>query len=260
LPLDLWIYQELIWQLRPQIVVELGTWAGGTANFLADIMDIYNADETCRVLTVDLLDTDSVSPYIVDYVGDAPSRLRIRPPHHRIEYVRGDTLSEAVVQHVRAAVAGKSPVLIIADSDHSFEHTYQELITYHELVTPGSHFIVEDTDCPGPRQAVDAFLSANRNFHLDTQCEKFYWLWHTKRAGNPVGIDLDPVNPSGALAVLAGKRQEVVFGVLVSFVPAFRWLAGRASARYGRSRTYPGAPHRSDGVVFRVWPSLTTGA
>src|SRR5437764_10087903 len=68
-----------------------------------------------------------------------------------------------------------------------------------------------------------------------------------------------PVNLSGALALLAHKRQEVVFVAVVSFVSALRWLAGRASARYGRSRSCPGAPHRSDGIVFSVWPSLTAG-
>src|SRR3989442_3518481 len=87
-----------------------------------------------------------------------------------------------------------------------------------------------------------------------------YWLWHTNSAGNPDRTGLDPVNLSGALALLAHKRQEVVFVALVSFVCAFRWPAGRASARYGGSRSCPGAPKRSDSIVSRVWPTLTTGA
>src|SRR5207253_207468 len=85
-------------------------------------------------------------------------------------------------------------------------------------------------------------------------------LWHTNSAGKPVGSGSDPVNLSGALALLVHKRQEVVFVAVVSFVSTLRWLAGRASARYGRRRSCPGAPHRSDGIVLRLWPSLTTGA
>lgn len=179
-PLDLWIYQELLWLLRPRLVVELGTWAGGTATFLANMMDIYGADADCRVLTVDILDAEGLAPHVAHYTAHAPFPVRIRAPHPRIEYVTGDSISAAVVEKVRTVADGKCPIMVIADSNHSFEHTYQELLLYHPLVTPGSWFIMEDTDGSGPRQAVERFLQENQEFYSDAQCEKFHMTFNPR--------------------------------------------------------------------------------
>jgi cephalosporin hydroxylase len=69
-------------------------------------------------------------------------------------------------------------VIVIADSDHSYEHAYQELVLYHSLVGPGSWFVMEDTDGAGPRQAVDRFLSEHPEFFADVQCEKFHMTFN----------------------------------------------------------------------------------
>ena len=84
-PLDLWVYQELLWLVRPQLVVELGTWAGGTATFIADMMDVYDADRTAKVVTVDLLDKTAFAPHVQDYPSMAPFPIRIRPKHSRVK-------------------------------------------------------------------------------------------------------------------------------------------------------------------------------
>jgi cephalosporin hydroxylase len=177
-PLDLWIYQELMWLIRPQLVVELGTWAGGSATFLADMLDVHGADPACRVVSVDILDDEQFQPHVAEYPAMAPFPVRIRPPHPRIRYIHGDSTDPAVVRRVRAAARSRKPVLVIADSDHSYEHTLQELALYHTLVTPGSWFVMEDTDGPGPRQAVERFLSEHVEFYVDAQCEKFHMTFN----------------------------------------------------------------------------------
>jgi cephalosporin hydroxylase len=102
-PLDLWVYQELLWLVRPKLVVELGTWAGGTATFLADMLDLHGADPSYRVVTVDILDGDQLRPYVADYPALAPFPVRIRPAHRRIKYIVGNSVDPAVVRRVRAA-------------------------------------------------------------------------------------------------------------------------------------------------------------
>jgi cephalosporin hydroxylase len=173
-PLDLWVYQELLWLVRPSLVVELGTWAGGTATFLADNMELYGAEEGGRVITVDILSDQAIAPHVRSYLSTAPFPVRIRPPHRRVTYLLGDSVSNEIVEQIRESARGCSPVIVIADSDHSFEHSYRELVLYHELVTPASWFVMEDTDGPGPRTAVARFLDEHSEFRADPQCEKFH--------------------------------------------------------------------------------------
>ena len=77
--------------------------------------------------------------------------------------------------NVTKAVPEGRAVMVIADSDHSVEHAYAELDAYHGLVTPGSYFVMEDTNIPesGPRQAVDRFLAGHPEFAIDASKEKF---------------------------------------------------------------------------------------
>lgn len=179
-PLDLWIYQELLWLVRPELVVELGTFAGGTATFLADMLDLQNAPGSSRVLTVDVLDDAALATHVAGYAG-APFEVHVRPPHPRVRYVHGDSAADDVVALVHDAAAGASSVLVIADSDHAEAHAYRELQLYHDLVTPWSWFVMEDTDGPGPRAAVERFLAEHPEFVADEQCEKFHMTF------NPAG-------------------------------------------------------------------------
>jgi len=172
-PLDLWVYQELIARLHPDLIVECGTWAGGATLFLAHMLDLAGNG---RVLTIDILTGAQVREHY-DKFGDANgAQLRIRPVHPRITQLIGSSTDPAIVEQVAASAQGQGCVLVIADSDHSCEHAYAELTAYHALVTPGSYFIMEDTNIPveGPRQAVDAFLQQHHEFEADHALEKFF--------------------------------------------------------------------------------------
>ncbi len=161
-PLDLWIYQELIHEIRPELVIEAGTMNGGSAYFLADLCDMVG---TGRVVTIDT----------------AP--LPGRPEHDRITYVAGSSTDPAVVAQVTDLLPAPGPVLVILDSDHSCAHVFDELETYAPMVTEGSYLVVEDTNVhghpalptfpDGPMEAVELFLARRPDFEVDTSREKF---------------------------------------------------------------------------------------
>lgn len=161
-PLDLWIYQEILFELRPRFIVETGTAAGGSALFLASVCDLLNRGE---IITVD--------------IEDRPRR----PAHARIKYLCGSSIAEEIVGTVKKVVKDAGPVMVILDSDHHKEHVLQELRIYGAVVTEGSYLIVEDTNVnghpvsqlhgPGPMEAVETFLKESGKFVPDREREKF---------------------------------------------------------------------------------------
>jgi cephalosporin hydroxylase len=168
-PLDLWIYQELLHEVRPRYIIETGTAGGGSALFLASICDLLGTGE---IITID--------------VEERPAR----PSHARIEYLKGSSVAEETVRVIKERVAGAGPVLAILDSDHSQQHVAQELRIYGPMVTEGSYLIVEDTNVnghpvlqnhgPGPMEAVESFLRETSQFTPDHDREKFFLTFNPK--------------------------------------------------------------------------------
>jgi cephalosporin hydroxylase len=162
-PTDMWVYQELIDDLRPDLVVETGTFRGGSALFLADRLEVGGNG---RVITID-----------VDVQPD-------RPAHHRLTYLTGSSTDPDVLDEVTAQAGSGSVVMVILDSDHSRDHVAAELRAYAPLVTVGSYLIVEDTNVnghpvapdhgPGPYEAVTDFLAEDRDFEVDERCERYF--------------------------------------------------------------------------------------
>jgi len=171
-PFDLWIYQEIVVSVRPALIVECGTWAGGAALFLAHMLDLIGHG---KVITIDVLDANQVREHYLRYLPELSPNLRIRPQHPRIEQLLGSSTDRTIVAEVARSVPDRGAVMVIADSDHSLDHAYAELNTYHAFVTPGSYFVMEDTNIPesGPRQAVDRFLAGHSEFAIDPTREKF---------------------------------------------------------------------------------------
>jgi cephalosporin hydroxylase len=177
-PLDLWVYQEIIWDSRPDLIVETGSGRGGSAYFMACMCDLAGHG---RIVTVDVRDVE-------------------RPRHDRVTYLHGSSTDAEIVARVRAAAAEAGRVMVLLDSDHSREHVLEELHHYAPLVTPGSYLIVEDTNVnghpvvpdhgPGPMEAVDEFLAgdAGADFLIDPDCEKFFLTMnprgYLRRTGN----------------------------------------------------------------------------
>jgi cephalosporin hydroxylase len=161
-PLDLWTYQEILYEVQPELIIETGTYRGGSALFLASMSDLLRRGE---VVTID------------------SARQKGQPRHRRITYLTGSSTSDKILRQVRRRTRGKSAVLVILDSGHSKDHVLAELHAYAPLVTPGSYLVVEDTNLnghpvesdhgPGPAEAVAEFLERNDAFVRDESREKF---------------------------------------------------------------------------------------
>jgi len=162
-PLDLWIYQEMIYEIKPDLIIETGTANGGSALYMASIMDLLNHGE---IITIDV------------------NRGENMPEHKRINYLHGFSTSQEIIDQVKTYVENKQKILVILDSDHSKENVLGELRLYNKFVSKDSYVIVEDSNVnghptcpefgPGPWEAIDAFLNENNEFEIDKKKEKFY--------------------------------------------------------------------------------------
>lgn len=171
-PLDTWLYQEIVYEKRPDVIIECGTSHGGSALYLASICDLIGTGE---IITID--------------IEDLP-----RPQHKRITYLLGSSTAPEIVEKVKALIKDKKKVMVILDSDHSKDHVLKELQIYNKFVTPGQYMIVEDTNVnghpvypehgPGPWEALDEFLKTNSDFRESDTGSKFllsfnprgYWI------------------------------------------------------------------------------------
>lgn len=164
-PTDMWVYQEIIHQVRPRLIIETGAAEGGSALFMADMMDIVSG--RARVISVD------INP-------------RVGWTDPRITFLRGSSTDPEVFKGIRAVAqeaAGHGAVMVVLDSDHAAPHVAAELALYSTLVTIGSYLIVEDTNInghpvspgwgPGPTEALQAWLPVHPEFEIDREREKF---------------------------------------------------------------------------------------
>jgi len=160
-PMDLLVYQEILYDLKPDVVVECGTFKGGSALFLAHMMDALGKG---RILTIDI------------------EKYPNLPEHPRITYLLGSSTAPEIVARVKSSIKPGETVLVLLDSNHTKEHVLNELHLYNSIVTPGSYIVVEDTDMnghpilpkagPGPWEAAEEFLKENHDFAIDPEREK----------------------------------------------------------------------------------------
>lgn len=168
-PLDFWVYQEIIWEVQPDVIVEIGNFNGGSTLGLAHILDHLGQG---KVIGVD-----------IDH-GSVPDIVKRHP---RVRLITGDAC--AVFDDVKALVKAGDRVIIIEDSSHECENTLNILRKYGELVSIGSYFIIEDSIChhglnvgpdPGPYEAIERFLRENDSFAVDRTRESFFITWNPK--------------------------------------------------------------------------------
>ena len=171
-PFDAWVTQEIICEVRPDIVVECGSFRGGSAVMWASILEQVHPPG--RVLTID--------------VEDRLDRARQVPIFNvRVDTLQGSTVDPAIVDEVRKRVATKR-TLVILDSDHRKEHVAAELEAYAPFVSPGSYLIVQDgivnghpvdpSYGPGPFEAVQEFLERDRRFVVDSERERMWFTFN----------------------------------------------------------------------------------
>jgi len=168
-PLDLWIYQELIFRTRPDLIVECGVNYGGSAFYYASIMDILKQGE--------IIGIDITFRHLYPEVK----------AHPRISLHESNSTDPAIVEVVRQRVAGRR-TMVILDSDHSLAHVRREMELYADFVTPGCYLVVEDTNVnghpvlpehgPGSYEAVREFLTTRKDFVIDRDQHKYLMTWN----------------------------------------------------------------------------------
>lgn len=170
-PLDAWIYQEILYDVKPEVVVEIGSACGGTTLYLAHLLDVLGKG---LVVSVDM------------------DRSAFSARHPRIALVTGDSASPEVIAEVSKLCRGRS-TLVIHDANHRKDHVLKDLETYSPWVSIGSYFIVEDTIQDvfepgdglggfgeGPQLAVEEFLKNNPNFAVDAERERYLLTYNPK--------------------------------------------------------------------------------
>jgi cephalosporin hydroxylase len=171
LPEDILMMQELIYKVRPDVVVETGTAHGGTAVLYASVLELLGKG---HVVSIDI----EIRKY---------NRLAIEahPMSKRITLIEGSSTDDSVVAQVRQLIHPQDAVLVALDSNHTHAHVSEELEKYSHLVTAGSYIVVFDgvmevlTDAPSgsPSWATDSPGAAMRDFlaeHEEFEADLYY--------------------------------------------------------------------------------------
>jgi cephalosporin hydroxylase len=167
-PHDIVALQELLWEVKPDLVIETGIAHGGSAILSASLLELIGHGE---VLAID-----------IDIREHNRAAIETHPMAKRIRLVQGSSIDPEVVAGVQAAAAGKR-VLVILDSNHTHHHVLAELEAYAPLVAVGSYCVVMDTvieDLPAesfpdrpwtrgdnPKTAVRRWLVQHPEFEVD---------------------------------------------------------------------------------------------
>jgi cephalosporin hydroxylase len=165
-PNDLLTFANLVFRVQPDLIIETGTYNGGSAIYFATLLEKLNPDG--KVITVDL---DSRRWDLTLEAGRVPKALT-----SRIIFIKGDSVSEAVLKQIESYARNKRG-LVFLDSAHGKDHVVKELRLYSRFVAQGSYAIVHDTlteaiwtvHNPGPLAAIREFLAGTPDFEIDEQ-------------------------------------------------------------------------------------------
>ena len=170
-PQDMVALQEIIWNCKPDLVIETGIAHGGSLILSASILQLLDGDG--QVLGID-----------IDIREHNRKEIESHPMAKRISMIEGSSIDENTIKKVKAFATGKKNIMVILDSNHTHEHVIAELNAYSSLVTPGNYLIVFDTaveDLPedfdwgtrpwgkgnNPKTAVWEFLKTHDEFEID---------------------------------------------------------------------------------------------
>lgn len=178
-PIDIMAMQEIIWTVKPDLIIETGIAHGGSLIFSASMLALNAAcggSQDAEVLGVD-----------IDIRSHNLEAIKAHPMSKYISMIQGSSIAPDIIAQVKAKAAGKQQVLICLDSNHTHEHVLAELEAYASLVSVGSYCVVFDTFVenvpsdvfpdrswgPGnnPKTAVWEYLKTHSEFEIDKQID-----------------------------------------------------------------------------------------
>lgn len=174
-PEDIVLMQEIIYKVRPDVILDIGIAHGGSAVFYSSMLELLGKG---RVIAVDI----DIRKHNRDVVEKHPF-------FDRIELIEGSSISDEIVNLVKSKIKPHETVLISLDSNHTRDHVLEELRKYWPLIPIGSYFIVFDTVTSdmaksgaaeasyidnGPLEAVNLFLKENSHFEIDKHYNKLF--------------------------------------------------------------------------------------
>lgn len=177
--------QELIWQVRPDLIIETGIAHGGSLIFSASMlaqMDLCDAIES-GVIIDPRLSQRKVIGIDIDIRAHNRAAIEGHPMASRIQMIQGSSIAPEIVAKVHAAAAGFKRILVCLDSNHTHDHVLAELEAYALLTSLDSYCVVFDTlveDMPkemsfdrpwgpgdNPKTAVWKYLESHKEFEID---------------------------------------------------------------------------------------------
>lgn len=173
-PQDMIAMQEIIWRVKPDLIIETGIAHGGSLIYYASLLEMIGGDGYVLGIDVDIREHNRVE-------------IEKHPMFKRIKMIQGSSVDESTADAVKQHATGKRSVLVVLDSNHTHEHVLKELELYAPLVTQNSYLVVFDTlleDMPddllkdrpwgqgnNPKTAVWEWLKTNAGFEIDKSIE-----------------------------------------------------------------------------------------
>lgn len=173
-PTDIVVMQELLWRVRPDVVVETGVAHGGSLMLSASILELIGKG---KVIGVDI----EIRPHNRE-------AIEAHSLKHRIDLIEGSSIADDIFAKVRHASSGAERVVVFLDSNHTEAHVLRELELYSSLVRPGGYLVAHDGaqgwawDIPRakpewkddhPLNAIKKFLAVHPEFQVDPHWNRF---------------------------------------------------------------------------------------
>ena len=170
-PQDMIAMQEIIWDIKPDLIIETGIAHGGSLIFYASMLELIGKGEIVGI-DIDIRDHNR-------------KEIESHPMFKRIKMIQGSSIDPAIVAEVKKHTEGKKTILVTLDSNHTHDHVLAELNMYSPFVSLNSYMVVYDTiveklpedHLPGhvrpwaigdnPWTALNSFIGENPQFEID---------------------------------------------------------------------------------------------